>query len=252
MKFLLQEAVFDMVSSNDFTLNSLQAAIFTQDQSVFAAGRAVATILAKFSERYDGPMQVLPLPTNTPPDIPHVHLQSSDAQWHLNMAPARIDSIWNNLPMQASPSVASVAQQCAEVQEYYLSEYHHAQVARLALVISRTCPVENPAQILIQQFCNEWSQGQPFKHSGSFEIHNHKVYTPPTEGIDYQINSWVRCKTAALVADNRPVILVEQDLNTLENTIRRFNADQIRAFFRMAAQEADEIIRLYFPGELKQ
>ena len=67
---------------------------------------------------------------------------------------------------------------------------------------------------------------------------------------DFRINSWVRCKTAKLRADNRPVILVEQDLNTLANEAdsRRFEAGQIHAFFQMAAAEADEILRIYFPG----
>jgi hypothetical protein len=238
-----------MVSRNDFTLNSVQTAVFTQDQSAFVAGKALAAVLEKFSQRYDGQMQVLPLPLNAPLEIPHVSLQSSDGKWRLNMGPSRLDSFWTNLPFTITPlSLESVAQECAEVQDHYLGK-RQAQVGRLALIVSRICPVERPAETLIQHFCNERSQQQPFRHSATFEVHNHKVYTPEKEGIDYQVNSWVRCKTTSLVADNRPVILVEQDLNTLEKPPHLFDDSQIRAFFRMAVHEADEILRVYFPGD---
>ena len=52
------------------------------------------------------------------------------------------------------------------------------------------------------------------------------------------------------MADNRPVILVQQDLNTLatEMESRRLNPTQTHAFFEMAVIEADEILRKYFPA----
>jgi hypothetical protein len=240
-----------MVTCKDFHLDLVQTAIFTPDHSAFTSGRAVGTVLAKFRERFDGEMQVLPLPTDVPADIPRVILQSQDSRWRVTMAPARIDSVWRNLvPADASPSLGDLARQCAEVQEQYVRE-SGVRVGRVALILSRICLTENPAQCLVQRFCNESSQREPFNRSESFEIHHQKVYRLTASGVNYTINSWVRCKSARIVADNRPVILFEQDLNTLaeESATRRFEAQQIEAFMREAAREADEILGKYFPSE---
>ncbi|HUG66251.1 MAG TPA: hypothetical protein VMM76_00785 [Pirellulaceae bacterium] len=63
------------------------------------------------------------------------------------------------------------------------------------------------------------------------------------------INSWVRCKSGARVADNAPVIIVEQDINSLNEELntRRFDGQQLEGFVSMACQEADGILKLYFP-----
>jgi len=101
---------------------------------------------------------------------------------------------------------------------------------------------------LIQRFCNEASQRDPFNRSEAFEIHNHKVYTPGG-GVDFRINSWVRCRSAVLSLINQPGIAVEQDLNTLaeEAAQRRFAPVELRNFFAVVAHEADSILRKYFP-----
>jgi len=239
----------EMATSQDFMLNVVQGSIFTPEHSGFSSGKAVGTVLASFRDRFDGEMQVLPLPSEVPPEIPRVILQSGDGQWRLSMAPARIDSGWQAKPPAVALSLESAAGECTEVLERYVRE-SHVRVGRVGLVVHRTYSVDNPAQTLIQRFCNESSQREPFNRSESFEVHNHKVYLPRRKDIDYKINSWVRCKSDRMIADDSPAILVEQDLNTLPNETdsRRFEPEQIRAFFEMAALEADEILRKYFPG----
>jgi hypothetical protein len=238
-----------MASWQDFTLDLVQTVIFTPDHSAFAAPKALATILAAFPDRFDGEMQVLPLPTELSPDIPHVQLRNSDDSRRLSMAPARIDSVWRNVPGGMALALPAAVAECAEVQERYV-EGLHVRVGRVALLVHRYFPVEHPAQVLIDQFCKESSRRAPFNRSESFEIHNHKVYSPQKPGIDFAVNSWVRCKTARLVADNRPVILVEQDLNTLasEADAARFDGARLQAFFQTAVLEVDEILQKYFPG----
>ena len=163
--------------------------------------------------------------------------------------PRRIDSVWQAKPPAAALGLESAAGKCTGVLERYVCE-SRVCVGHVGLVVYRTCSVDNPAQALIQRFCNQSSQREPFNRSESFEVHNHKVYVPQRKDIDYRINSWVRCKSASRVADDSPAILVEQDLNTLPNETdsRRFEPEQIRASFEMAALEADEILRKYFPG----
>jgi hypothetical protein len=237
-----------MVRWQEFTLELVQAAILLRGQE-FSAARAVATILPRYSERFDGDMQVLPLPADAPPEIPRVVLQSGDGRWRLSMGPTRIDSVWNNKPGTARADLGEMTQECSEVLQRYIGE-KHLPVDRLALVIQRVCPVENPAQVLVHRFCNEASENGPFRRSETFEIHNHKAYTPSHEGRQWHVNSWVRCKTAKLTSDNRPVILVEQDLNTVGNESEppRFDGAAVQNFFSMAVAEANKVLRQdYFP-----
>jgi hypothetical protein len=237
-----------MVTWREFTPEGVQTAIFTPDLAAFASGRAVGAILPRFRERFDGEMQALPIPAEMP-DVPRVVLLSSDGRWRLQMGPARIDCFWNRKPPVASESLAVIVDECIPVLDQYVRELS-VGVARCALVLGRAIHVENPPETLIRRFCNEASRREPFNRSGTFEIHNHKVYMPE-QGINYEINSWVRCKSATMPPDNRPVIVVEQDLNSLaqEMLTRRFTADEIRVFFETASREADDILRKYFPEQ---
>lgn len=237
-----------MATWKDFTLDLVQTAIFTPEPNAFASGKAVTAILAHFQDRFTGEMQVLPLPAEFPHEIPRVQLQSSDNRWQLSMGPARTDAVWRNLPPVSTETLREVTATCADMPQRYVDALS-VPVARLALVVQRFCPDREPAKQLIERFCNESSRREPFDRSATFEIHNHKVYAPQHSGVDYSINSWVRCKSGVLLADQQPVILVEQDLNTLaaETDGRRFDSMHIKEFFDMAAVEADQIVRKYFP-----
>ena len=238
----------DMVTWSDFVLDSVQAAVFTPDGSGFASGKAVGALLPAFRDRFGGDMQALPLPAGVPPEIPHVILQSVNKQLRLQMGPARTDYFWTNEPSASPPPLSDLIGQAVEVLDRYAREMPMT-VKRLALVVGRVCPAPNPAPVLVERFCNEVSRQGPFKRSENFEIHNHKAYTPA--GLGYAVNSWVRCKTGLQAPDNRPVILVEQDLNTLAEMVqsRRFSPADVRAFFETAGREMDEILRVYYPQQ---
>ncbi len=233
-----------MVDRHQFTLGSVQAAMFTPDHSAFVSGRVVASVMRKFADLFDGEIQVLPIPAHFPPQVPRVTLQSADGAWRLNAGPARIDCAWNG----ARPlALHEVAPRCSEVLTHYVSE-RQVRVGRLSLLVGRACPNADPAKTLIQRFCNEESQRQPFNRSASFEIHNHKVYTPGN-GVDYPINSFVRCQCGLLSPDRTRAISVTQDLNTLAEEVqqRQFDADKIARFFSVVRNEAETILEKYFP-----
>lgn len=238
-----------MLTWQEFTVESVQAAIFTPDRSKFSGSRVVAAVLQKFGERLGGDVQVLPIPSDAPVDIPRVTLQSADHSRILTAGPARMDYVWKRVGAQESLALGTAVAECIDVLAGYVTDIP-ARVDRLALVLQRSCPVADPARELIARFCNEQSQREPFNRSATFEIHNHKRYHPSREGVDYDINSWVRCQCGVLDPGGAPVIAVLQDLNTVvENEPpRQFDAGRIRAFFLMASEEAETIIKKYFPG----
>ena len=243
-----QDEWCNMVNWQQFTLSSVQTAMFTPDHSAFAGSRVVAMIMRKFGERFSGDMQALPLPPGVPPEIPRVVLKSSDGSQEVNAGPARFNCVWNQISPDASLTLRQALDQCVEVLKYYVRE-SRVRVGRLALVLQRACPNKDPAHTLIQRFCTEESQREPFNRSATFEIHNHKGYTPVYEGVDYQINSWVRCQCRPVEPEKSSAIVVIQDLNTMAADLeqRQFDADKIGAFFSMVCDEAEAIIKKYFP-----
>jgi hypothetical protein len=237
-----------MVNWQQFTLESVQAALFTPDHVAFTAGRVVATVLRQFGEVFSGEMQALPLPHDVPPEIPRVVLQSVDGSRIVNAGPARFNYIWHYIGAGSQVTLPEVVQQSTEVLTYYVRE-SRVRVGRLALVVQRACRNETPAQTLIRRFCNEESQVEPFNRSATFEIHNHKEYQPAHEGVDYEINSWVRCRCGILDPDKKPAIVVTQDLNTMAGASEQgqFDADKVGVFLSMACKEAEAILKKYFP-----
>lgn len=237
-----------MVTWRDFSIDSVQTAMFTPDRAQFSAGKVVASILRKFGERFDGEMVALPEATfaKLPPEIPRVTLQSVDGTQRLTVGPGRLDCTWSPTAEASRPSLDSGAEPCVEVLTHYVED-NRVAVGRLAFIVTRTAPVANPAQTLIERFCKEECQTEPFNDSATFEIHNHKEYDPRP---GFRINSWVRCQCGQVGPEKNPVILVLQDLNTLANDSPAdpYDAPRIRAFFQVAVAEADEIFRKYFPG----
>src|SRR5438445_6676376 len=188
-----------MLTSKSFRLIAVQAVIFTADHGAFTPSSVLASTLGRYSQRFNGPVQALPLPEDVPVEVPRVLLRSSDQAWSLQAGPARIDSVWH-LRDFSSAAPNDVIIRCSEVLLHYV-ESTHARVSRLALVTTRAVPVSEPARLLVSHFCNEAAQQRLFRNSVTFEVHNHKQYTLPGGP---QINSWVRCKSGQLVVPETP------------------------------------------------
>lgn len=236
-----------MIRYSQFNLNSVQAVVYTPNGSRFSQTSVLASVLGRYPDRFNGPVQALPLPDDAPAEIPRVILQSTNGMYKLQAGPARIDSFW----MATQGANPDQAFSCTEVLEHYVRTAEPPlRVGRVALVLTRTTDDANPAQSLIERFCNEESRIQPFNNSEHFEIHNQKRYQ--LQNIELQINCWVRCKAVTLLQpEPRRGILVEQDINTLEEDAIRnvFDADRLRDFFAHAAEEANSILHIYFPEE---
>ena len=88
----------------------------------------------------------------------------------------------------------------------------------------------------------------PLNRPENFELHAHKRYALYGEEV---VNSWVRNKSAYKASDEKPVILVEQDLNTLGEQVlaREYTDEEMGLFFDAASSELDHILSIYYPEE---
>lgn len=237
-----------------FRSATVQVAAFMSNAENLSQTKVLTTILSKFDERFDGQVDAMSLPPDAPPEIPRVQLQSQDGMWRLTASPQRLDVYWVGTSSQGSLTTeyddSQVISLCSEVIEHCVRKWEpEIKVERVALVLNRFFETSNPAQILIDRFCNEDARNGPFVRSRAFEIHNQKRYTPDIIGLE--INSWVRCKSVTLLPRGNTAILVEQDLNTPDDRTpeQGFDANRVGQYYKQAKVEADGILRVYFPEE---
>ncbi len=237
-----------MVTYSDLRINSIQAVMYTPNLDQFQPPQLLADILGKHAGQYNGNLEVQQFPPEVPIEIPRIVMQSKDGEFKIQAGPSRIDSFWHDISPKNHGSADFGG--CTNVLCEYLEANKELCVGRLALVISRISDkIENPAQALVDRFCNESSKQQPFNNSRHFEIHNHKRYKP--SGYDQDINSWVRCRalTVSEQETGKQILHISQDLNTLAESIKQnqFDAESARKFYEIAAEEAQSILEIYFP-----
>jgi hypothetical protein len=124
-----------------------------------------------------------------------------------------------------------------------------ASVGRLAAVVRRIAMDRMPAATLSRHFCRDRWLASPLNRPSDFELHASKRFDLPNS---FRVNSWFRCKTAEVVMERAPAILVEQDFNTLAEELesRDYGPEQITHFFSPTLMaEFDKVLGLYFPKE---
>ncbi|HSP17642.1 MAG TPA: hypothetical protein VLV78_23055 [Thermoanaerobaculia bacterium] len=234
----------------DFRIASCQATLFTPDAEV-STSNFLSRLLPRWLNRFDGEPAILPIPEGLPKDVPRVILQSRSTNWRCEIASARVNIFWRAAAEGNERLEPIFAELTPLLIEYF--EFIDSRVGRLAAVINRYVRHPAPARFLASHFCKERWMAAPFNRPESFELHAHKVF--PLAGR-FQTNSWVRNKTATVTmgAEERPAVLVEQDLNTLveETATRAFSPDEIAGFFQAVARGFDETLTLYYPDDLAE
>lgn len=196
-------------------------------------------------QRFDGEPILLPRPHGAHPEVPMLILQDRNGASQLTISPLRID-VRQSPKESESLQLGTFFRQAAELISE-LSSSTDAQVNRLAAVAHRFSHVEDPARVLAEHFCQtQWLAG-PLNRPATFELHAHKVFRTAF-GID--VNSWVRNKSAQIIATGAPIVLVEQDMNTLvDGQASVFDKTGIASFFAGIVTEIDRALDLYYPGE---
>jgi len=230
---------------NDFKHLSLQFTIFTPTIA-FSVGPVFAKLMATFSEIFDGNPISLPLPPDAPKDIPRIILNTKDSKIKLEISESRAN-LFKFFSMEEKEDLDSFVNFIGlwgKFIEKYIN-FTNATVGRLAVVAVKGCECEDQGRVLAQHFCKPEYLIEPFNRPENFEIHVHKRY----KFDSFNVNSWVRCKTGRSTTENKPLIIVEQDLNTLVENISetKFNNAEVKTFVTEALKEQKEILKKYFP-----
>jgi hypothetical protein len=233
-----------MVTAKDFGLIECQVALFTPALR-FLPNKVLVALLEEWGEVFNGDPIVIPASPNLPPGVPRLTLMSKDSRYRIQASAARVDLFRIKdgelcLPEHLDWTLGVLFR--------YLG-VTNASVNRVAAVLKRAAPLEDPAKQLASHFCREkWLHG-PLNRPQEFELHAHKVFKLPNS---VAINSWFRCKTVTLVGPpEQRAALVEQDFNTLAQDAAdgEFSGAEIREFFALAPPEFDKVLSMYFPEE---
>ena len=234
-----------MTTAKDFRLLSLQVSIFTPTL-LFSTSKIFEKLMCKYASIFNGDTLSIPLPPNTPKEIPRIILPSSDGKLKLEIAENRANFFRYRQEDDTKIDEESFFKICLEIFKDYI-DCTSATVGRLAVVAVRFCEKENPGVELAKHFCKDRYITEPFNRPQNFEIHAHKIY----KFDDFEVNSWVRCKTGTLAKENKPIMVVQEDINTLAEKIDQNNYDhkQMKKFIELTIKEQEAILKKYFPNE---
>lgn len=232
-----------MIDPRSIQTEALQVSAFTKDQEL-SPTRVMRRALRLWGELYDGEPMALPIADTVPPEVATVTLVSQDGRHRLEAARTRVNLFRIRVgepPLDLDGSETDLALRLVEI-----FEGEEAPIGRLAAVATRFADAAQPGLDIAKQFIRpEWIAG-PLNRPKTLEIHAHKIFNL-TESL--QVNSWVRIKTAQRALDLTPIVVVEQDINTLaeERQEREFDRSAAVDFFQRVARELATVLALYFP-----
>jgi len=235
----------------DLTVYKLLAAFFTPEFTI-SNSLKIANLVADLLGEYIGEEPaILPVPKNTPPDIPRIIFSSSDKKWALNVSPERTNFFFNISPASTKKEIN--ADEFSSIASEFFVNYQKKldlRVQRIAFVTERSTIREDALTYILDRFSNkeQTTKGQAFYNAKRFEIHSLKKY----EWEGFNLNSWVRMKFAPIKikdGETGPALLIINDLNTQsmdEAPEVAFSSDEIKTFFKEIPQHLSKILKLYF------
>lgn len=234
---------------------------FSAHANVFTPGGQIATprlllaLLEKWGEVFSG--EPLTFPTNIfgmdpPQDAPRIILQSADQSTRLVVTGASTGLHWQAAPNAASYHAEEFVDLASATLIHFL-EVAPARAGRLSMQIQRAAPAEQPAQTLVDHFCDQRLASGLLSNLDNFELNAHKFFQMSDE---FRVNSWVRCKSGDVSVQGEAVsptglqrsIVVEQDINTPAEVAMEiaFSPEQIDDFFGKASRQLDKTLQEYF------
>ncbi len=189
------------------------------------------------------------IPDIAPKEIPRLVLNNSSGELSFSLSINRINYEWKSKDVSVQPPLPEEFFKDATNRLIEFAKFSELQVNRLAVNYNRFHRHINPGLYMAQHFClPKWWEEQPMNRPEHFELSSHKRYTLYGDLI---VNSWVRNKTGRIFATDEPIIIVEQDINTLGEDIENnvFDNDDIKKFIDRTVPELNNIHELYYPTE---
>jgi hypothetical protein len=218
----------------------VQTTIFSEDGSAFDPAKVLSIILPAFAQRFNGEVQVLPLPPDVPQDIPRVILKSQDEVLELFTSINRMSASWR-YQEQAQPNLHEIILTCSEVLKHYSQQTNLAS-SRIALITHHLIVSEAPIPELMEAMTTEQAQ-EFFQNPAHFEVFS--VMRNRAEDFGWDVNHLLRLKSVTLRSSGQPALQIEQDINTSEFVKYQFRVADLENFTNFAEVTAEETVTRY-------
>ncbi|MGD0626600.1 MAG: hypothetical protein ABSB32_18040 [Thermodesulfobacteriota bacterium] len=228
---------------SDFEISFCQASIFTPDLTS-SVRKLLTEFYSSVADTFDDePSIFVPGPPNMPNEVPRIVFRNISKAWRFEIAPARVNLIWEKSDPEIHILKDDFFNRAVELFGIF-SNLFAPKIGRVAALLHRFAKHPTPGLYLARHFCKpEHIQGA-LNRAENFELNAHKRYTLDDK---YHVNSWARNKSGSTKSE--PVIIFEQDLNTLSEEIesQKFDMNDLKNFFGSVLVEFDKILNLYYP-----
>lgn len=232
----------------EFSPVKFLAVIFTPDFSIGDSFHLINLFKKISGNKFDGELFSTPIPQDAPAEIPRFILNSQLDSWKLEVTLERTNLIFQNPAFSSitDPDALNFGNFARELFREY-KKASKIRIQRLALIIDRVAKIEDETvpQFIANTYCKDNYLEKPFNNTSAFELHSLKKY----EFKKFDLNSWVRIKSAQLAETHDSVLLMINDINTfayLEAPDENFRLTDIDRFFKNIPNHIEEILSLYF------
>jgi len=212
----------------DLSFSRLQTALFLTSLDSTRMLELATAIRNAAGGLLDADPMMLPLPSDSPPEIPRLTLRSSDRQWACQVSGNRLDLVFELSPDDLGtadfPDTAErQAHICSGIWKAIESEYG-ASGRRIGIVSTFLGVPGNAAQFLREMLL------LPARSPDPHELQLHVLHNMFLGGT--MVNRWTRCigSTHIPIAEKEDIVRVEIDVNTLSEQSYPLNASSIHSF----------------------
>lgn len=242
----------ETIKRGDFRVFSCQLSLFYNILTT-QVSRILREVLDNFGDAFDGDPLSMPIPQDAPPDIPRVVLTNKTPRTKLEICLSRINFYQFKIDDSDNIDIGEFYKTYSDLC-FKLAELLNAPPNRLGAFLVRRAEPDNPGILLARHFCQDKWKEKPLNRPEFFELHAHKkfnIYNNDNESSSLIVNSWVRNKADVRKTGDMqiPVIVVEQDLNTLDEQRQNFGKEAVEKYYSVVPEKMREIFKLYYPEE---
>lgn len=233
-----------MIRAADFMLESIQCAAWTPVDSRLRPRSVLRQILAEWGEVYDGDPLVLPLPEDTPAEIPTVVIPSQDQRSRIEVSSERVSLVWQRIT-DSEADLDTATQDLSDRLIRIFGEQRRV-MARAALMVTRITQGPQPASEVARELANPRLVNGPLASVDGFEMHIYRRMELPEHGT---VNTWMRFTPVMTRLTGAQHLSLQQDINTPEEErdSRQLDAQGVSSFVQAARHMCAQLLEEYFP-----
>lgn len=228
-------------------VKSLQSAIFTSGLDLSTKISLANQLILDTKELFDGEPIILPIPNDAPQEIPRIILKNKNESYSLNVGLSRIDFFYNErnykdgLPNKEFSNLMEDFLDKTTLVTQSLLKISSPRVVRVGFILTSLTKVAGRATNFISEQYLKQKKIIKDLHSINLSILRKTKVSHLMSNVWFRVNPF---KKEDDPLDDK-VITIQFDVNTRAEDILDLKMDEIKTFFKEAADYVNKNIELY-------